>query len=159
MGDLVLTRRPQMPKGQSPFVGPFNMVKVMGRYSYILSDVQKWNTHLLKCYTPPNTTWMDILVSPPPPAEGVLELQGQGAGGESRREEEDHVTEEGTVQTPHKYPDHEWKPPDHFFPEDYHQVTAQTKGGRNDVFMIGLRMFVLMCAGAMLGILHIILSG
>ncbi len=48
VGDLILTQRLQTPKGHSPFAGPFKVVKVVGRYSYILSDGQKWNTEWLK---------------------------------------------------------------------------------------------------------------
>ncbi len=89
---------------------------------------------LLKCFTPPTTTWTEILVSPPPLAEGVLELQGHGGGGESGSDEEDQVTQEGTVQTPHKYPDHERRPTDHFSPEDYRRDIRPKKRGDELVY-------------------------
>ncbi len=58
---LVLTKRLQTLKGQSPFVGPFHVVKVVSCYSYQLSDGQKWNIRLLKLYLPPATTWAELL--------------------------------------------------------------------------------------------------
>ncbi len=51
--DLVLTRHPQTPKGCSPYAGPFRVVEVVGRYTYLLSDGQKWNVQRLKCFLPP----------------------------------------------------------------------------------------------------------
>ncbi len=129
MGDLVLTRCPQTPKGQTPFAGPFKVVKVVGRYSCILSDGQKWNTCLLKCYTP-HTTWTDILASPPLLTKGVLEPQGHEGGGESGSDGEDQVIQERTVHTPHKHPDRERRPPDRFSPEDYRRDIVPKKRGK-----------------------------
>ncbi len=40
------------------------MVKVLGRYSYLLSDGQKWNMWLLKCYLPPSTTLTELMGLP-----------------------------------------------------------------------------------------------
>ncbi len=70
VGDLVLTQRPQTLKGRTPYAGPFRIVKVLGHYSYLLSDGQKWNLCLLKWFMPPRTTWME-LINPLPIAEGI----------------------------------------------------------------------------------------
>ncbi len=64
VGDLVLTRRLQTLKGHSPYAGPFRVIKVLGRYSYQLSDGQKWNTWVLMHYLPPSTTWMELMGLP-----------------------------------------------------------------------------------------------
>ncbi len=61
---MVLTRRPKILKGHSPYAGPFHIVRVIGRYSYFLSDEQKWNTRLLKCYLPTTATWTKLLGLP-----------------------------------------------------------------------------------------------
>ncbi len=66
-------------------------MKVLGRYTYLLSDGQKWNSQLLKCFVPPAMTWSKILGAPPPicedtlsteePIEGPDQLDTQKRGG------------------------------------------------------------------------------
>ncbi len=95
VGDLVLMQRPQTLKGHSPFVGPFWVNKVLGRYTYLLSNGQKWNLRLLKCFMPPAVTWSESLGAPPPIREGTVGTKEPIEG--SERPE--------TVQDPHRYPE------------------------------------------------------
>ncbi len=75
----VLARRPYTPKGQSPFRNPMKVEKALGRYTYILSDGQKWSARHLKRYNDQHQQWMGIEVETevaPPPV--VREQQPQG---------------------------------------------------------------------------------
>ncbi|MCP4548399.1 MAG: transposase family protein, partial [bacterium] len=108
VGDLVLTRRPQTLKGHSPYAGPFRVVKVVGRYSYILSDGQKWNTRLLKRYQPPVATWTELL-GPLTLPDAVVHQDG--------REDMDDTQKEG--HEGHRYPTRDRRPPDRYTPEDF----------------------------------------
>ncbi len=38
----------QVPKGFSPYSGPYNVIEVLGRYSFQLSDGQKWSMRAMK---------------------------------------------------------------------------------------------------------------
>ncbi len=58
--DLVLTKQPQTPKGCSPYAGPYQVIKVVGRYTYRLSDGQKWNCCHLKRYLPNLAEWTEL---------------------------------------------------------------------------------------------------
>ncbi len=66
----VLARKPHTPKGQSPYRNPMKVERVLGRYTYILSDGQKWSARRLKRYHDPHQQWMGIEVEtevePPP---------------------------------------------------------------------------------------------
>ncbi len=97
LGDLVLTRWPQTLKGRSPFAGPFRVMKVLGWYTYPLSDGQKWNSRLLKRFVPPATTWSEVLGAPPP-------IHEDAAGTEERIEGPDQPD---AVQGPRRYPERE----------------------------------------------------
>ncbi len=113
IGDLVLTCRPQTPKGHSPYAGPFHMVKVIGHYLYLLSDGQKWNTWLLKCYLPPTATWTELL--------GLPDAEGNQEG---HRDAVDAL-EKGDEG--HRYPDRDRRPPDRYTPEDFRQKKTRMK--------------------------------
>ncbi len=113
---MVLTHRPQTPKGHSPYAGPFRVVKVVGRYSYILSDGQKWNLRLLKCFVPPTVTWTELLGLPIlPDAEDTQDGRRDTVDAQEEREEG------------HRYPTRDRHPPDRFSPEDFRQKKAHTK--------------------------------
>ncbi|MCP4545751.1 MAG: transposase family protein, partial [bacterium] len=121
VGDLVLTRRPQTLKGRSPFAGPFRVTKVLGRFTYQLSDGQKWNSRLLKRFVPPATTWSEILGAPPP-------IHEDAAGTEELIKGPDQLD---AVQEPRRYPEREREPPDRYVPEDFRRDRPpQKKGGR-----------------------------
>ncbi len=105
VGDLVLTHRPQTPKGQTPYAGLFCIMKVLGCYSYLLLDGQKWNLHLLKRFMPPQTTWTE-LINLPPIAEGTEvteEIPEQIV-------DIDQEVQAEAAQTPHHYPTRERLP-------------------------------------------------
>ncbi len=114
----MLTKRPHAPKGQSPFAGPFQIVKVLGRYSYQLSDGQKWNIRLLKRYLVPTADWTKfapILQMP----EMVEPFDNRGT---------DHSEAEDIAGR--RYPDRERLPPDRYSPEDWR--TGPSKKGRRN---------------------------
>ncbi len=78
IGDLVLTRRPQTPKGQSPYA----VIEVVSRYTYWLSDGQKWNCRRLKQYLPSPMEWTEL----------VPQLLNQPQGGVGVADAEEDVT-------------------------------------------------------------------
>ncbi len=57
-GEQVLAKRPHCPKGQSPYSGPLTVTEVLDRYSFKLSDGQKWSARCLKEYYAPEGQWM-----------------------------------------------------------------------------------------------------
>ncbi len=124
VGDLVLTRRLQTPKGRTPYAGPFRIVKVLGRYSYLLSDGQKWNLRLLKRILPPRTTWIE-LINPPPIAEGI-----EVAEGIERIADTDREAQAEAAQSPHRYPTRERLPPSRYSPEDFRKPNAPSRKGK-----------------------------
>ena len=67
-GDTVMTRRPQVPKGQSPWSKPLNVLEVLGNYTYRLSDGQKWNARKMRRFLEPTSPVLDDL-DPYPPAD------------------------------------------------------------------------------------------
>ncbi len=62
---------------------------MLGCYSYLLSDGQKWNMQLLKHYVPPSTTWTELMGLPA--TEGN---QGNHRDNEDVSSGEEHVGEE-----------------------------------------------------------------
>ena len=56
-GDTVVVRLPDswVRKGQSPWSRPLNVVQVLERYSYRLSDGNKWNARRIKPWYSPTT--------------------------------------------------------------------------------------------------------
>ncbi len=48
VGSRVMTRRPQVLKGQSPWSGPHTVNDVLGNFTYRLSDGQVWNARKLR---------------------------------------------------------------------------------------------------------------
>ncbi len=56
--DLVLMKQPQTPKGQR--AGPFRVIEIVSRYTYRLSDGQKWNCCHLKRYLPSPVEWTEL---------------------------------------------------------------------------------------------------
>ncbi len=92
------------------------MVKVIGRYSYILSDGQKWNTQLLKRYQPPVATWTELLG---PPILPDAEVNQEGCKDAVDTQNEGH---EGC-----RYPTRDRHPPDRYAPEDFRQQKIRDK--------------------------------
>ncbi len=62
-GEMVLVRAGPVPKGRSPYRGPLKVVRVLGRYTFELSDGQKWSARQMK-------RWIDLS------AEVPLEMPG-----------------------------------------------------------------------------------
>ncbi|MCP3663652.1 MAG: hypothetical protein GY696_14375 [Gammaproteobacteria bacterium] len=54
-GDLVGTKIPHVPKGRPPYSEPKKVEKVLGYYSFLLSDGKVWNARNLKPYRRPTT--------------------------------------------------------------------------------------------------------
>ncbi len=75
----MLTKWPQTPKGRSPYAGPFLIIEVLGRYSYQLSDGQKWNSRHLIHSLPNPTEWTKL--SP------LVTVQPQGGVGDAAAHE------------------------------------------------------------------------
>ncbi len=48
LGEQVLVKAGPVPKGTSPYQGPYMEEKILGRYMFILSDGQHWSTHRMK---------------------------------------------------------------------------------------------------------------
>ncbi len=81
--DLVLANQPQMPKGQSPYASPFWVIEVVGRYTYQLSNGQKWNCRRLKRYLPSPVEWTELapqLLNQPQGGVGVADAEEDVAG-------------------------------------------------------------------------------
>lgn len=57
VGNRVLARRPQVLKGQSPWTRPLTIVKVLGNWTYQLSDGQIWNARKLRRFLDENIQW------------------------------------------------------------------------------------------------------
>ncbi len=66
-----------MPKGLSPYTGPFRITEVFGWYTYRLSDGQKWNSCRLKRFLPSSVEWMEL--STVQPQEGDVPVQEEEA--------------------------------------------------------------------------------
>ncbi len=131
VGDLVLTRRLQTPKGRSTFAGPFKVVKGLGRYSYLLSDGQKWNIRLLKQYIAPTATWTEFPGTVLPVVGGCADV-GDETMGDAAEEDLpilEHPQVHAIFPVTHRYPDRERKPPERFSPEDYRRTVAPKKRG------------------------------
>ncbi len=61
-GELVLIRAGPIPKGASPYKGPLKMEKVLGCYTFMLSDGQRWSTcHMKRWYEPLPTTYLELV--------------------------------------------------------------------------------------------------
>ncbi len=112
--DLVLTLWPQTLKGYSPYAGSLWVVKVLGHYSYLLSDGQKWNLRLLKHYAPPVATWTELLGLPLPEA-----ADNQGTEVVDVREEQ------GVADGRHHYPTRDRQPLDCSTPGDFRHKKRQ----------------------------------
>ncbi len=110
----MLTHWPQTPKGHSPYAGPLQVVKVVGRYSYLLLDGQKWNLRLLKCYVPPTATWTELLGLPLPEAADNQDTKVV-----------DVRQEQGVVDGRHHYPTRDRQLPDHYMPGDFQHKKGQ----------------------------------
>ena len=64
VGDTVLTRRPQVLKGQSPWSEPLKVTVVLGNYTYRLSDGQTWNARKLRRFLEPDLIWENAASAP-----------------------------------------------------------------------------------------------
>ncbi len=76
-GEQVLIKAGLVPKGTSPYRGPYTIVRVLGRYTFILSDGQCWSARHMKrwIYDP---LWMAIDQEPeaaPQAAQEPLPVQ------------------------------------------------------------------------------------
>ncbi len=109
-------------------MGPFRIVKVLGCYSYWLSDGQMWNIQLLKPYLPPATTWAEFLPVALMPEVTKLLPNEQNAD-EDCSGTEDIPGPEDTVGR--RYPDCERLPPDRYSPEDWRVAPSKKRGRRN----------------------------
>ncbi len=47
-GEKVLVHAGQVPKGASPYRGPYTVVHILGQYTFLLSDRQNWSARHLK---------------------------------------------------------------------------------------------------------------
>ncbi len=47
-GEQVLVKAGPVPKGTSPYRGPYTVEKVLGRYTFVLSDGQRWSARRMK---------------------------------------------------------------------------------------------------------------
>lgn len=68
VGDMVLFKRPHVPKGRSPYSDPIKVIEVLGNYTYRLADNSIWNARKLRRFHEthePVTT--DFAVGPAPP--------------------------------------------------------------------------------------------
>ncbi len=55
VGESVLVKAGQVPKGSSLYHGPYKVIEVLSIYSFQLSDGQKWSMHAMKWWVyPPN---------------------------------------------------------------------------------------------------------
>ncbi len=87
IGDLVLMKRPQTPKGRSPYASPYWVIEVVGCYTYQLNDGQKWNCRRLKWYLPSPVEWTEL-------APRVL-IQPQGGVGVAEAEAKEVAEDAG----------------------------------------------------------------
>ncbi|GFN96939.1 hypothetical protein PoB_002344500 [Plakobranchus ocellatus] len=77
VGDRVLARRPQVLKGQSPWSKPLTVLKVLGNWTYQLSDGQMWNARKLRRYLEPEAPLLHHHETAAPP---VRRSQRQNRG-------------------------------------------------------------------------------
>ncbi len=96
------------------------MVKVIGRYSCLLLDGQKWNLRLLKCYLPPAATWTEPLGQPSPDVTVELGTEVVCNGEEQTVGEEEH-----------HYPARGRPLPDRYVPEDFRQKKPRPEKGKS----------------------------
>ncbi len=68
VGDQVLTRRPQVLKGESPWSKPKKVAQVLGHYTYRLTDHSVWNARKLRRWFAPQE---QPLVLPLPAAQST----------------------------------------------------------------------------------------
>ncbi len=65
-GDLILVRTGPVPKGMSPYKGPLKVEKVLGHYTFWLSNGQCWSARRMKhWYEPPPATYLELAVLEP----------------------------------------------------------------------------------------------
>ncbi len=66
LGELVLVHAGPVPKGISPYKGPLKVEKVLGHYTFHLSDGQRWSArHMKQWYEPPQATYLEPMVIEP----------------------------------------------------------------------------------------------
>ncbi len=53
LGEMVLVHMGLVLEGRSPYPGPLKVVRVLGRYTFKLGDVQKWSAWRMK-------RWVDL---------------------------------------------------------------------------------------------------
>ncbi len=78
VGESILVKAGQVPKGSSLYRGPYEVIEVLGRYSFQLSDGQKWSARAMKRWIDPTSNDEDPFV------EGTRE--GELPGDEATRE-------------------------------------------------------------------------
>ncbi len=99
-------------EGTLPICWMMKVTKVLGRYTYPLSDGQKWNLRLLKHFVPPATTWSEILGAPPSVCENILEPANDRAIRDTVGIEEllKRTDQTDIAQELSRYPEREWDP-------------------------------------------------
>ncbi len=127
-------KRPQMPKGQTPYTGPFCIMEVLGWYSYRLSDGQKWNTHHFKHILPNPTEWTEfspLATTQPQEGEGD-EVVDIGVLEAEQRPEGEAILPGPVAAAPvePRYSAHEHHAPDRLSMDTQ---LPQKKGRKNDV--------------------------
>ncbi len=108
-------------------------MEVLRRYSYTLSDGQKWNVRCLKHYLPPTTTWMEILGGT---ADPVSLNAGERETPEEDRAMREDDTQEGTPEPQPEgsqceercYPERVFMPPERYIPDEFR---PKKKRGKN----------------------------
>ncbi len=65
VGDAVRTKRRHVLKGETPWSEQLRVSRVLGRYTYVLSDGQKWNQRLLKLVVKPLPVVVELPADPP----------------------------------------------------------------------------------------------
>ena len=64
VADMVMVRRPHVPKGQCAWSRPIRVVEVLGNFAYRLSDGQVWNARKMRRYIEPDIAWDDAAPAP-----------------------------------------------------------------------------------------------
>ncbi len=54
VGERMLVKAGPVPKGSSPYRGPYVITKVLGCYTFCLSDGQRWSARVMKRWYDPD---------------------------------------------------------------------------------------------------------
>ncbi len=75
MGEQVLVKASLVPKGSSPYHGPYTVEEILSWYTFRLSDGQRWSARAMKRWWEP---WMDDERNMDVPEEGNREEAKEG---------------------------------------------------------------------------------